>query len=48
VPAQYLGASFAGYVFVYSLMLLAYVVVLAHLAGKGAESDAVALPRAPS
>ncbi len=47
VPPQYLGASFALYVFVYTVMLLAYLVVLAHLAGKGAESDAVAVPRKP-
>ena len=32
-----LGASLTGYIFVYSLMLLAYMVVLTHLAGKGAR-----------
>ena len=47
VPGHYLGASFAGYVFVYAVMLLAYLVVLVHLAGKGVESDAVAVPRVP-
>jgi cytochrome bd ubiquinol oxidase subunit I len=47
VPGQYLGASFAGYVFVYAVMLLAYLVVLVHLAGKGAESEAAAVPREP-
>ena len=47
VPAQYLGASFAGYVFVYAVMLLAYLVVLVHLAGNGAASEAAAVPREP-
>jgi cytochrome bd ubiquinol oxidase subunit I len=37
VPPQYLGATFAGYLFVYAVLLLAYLVVLTHLAGKGAE-----------
>ncbi len=32
-----LGASLAGYAFVYSVMLVAYVVVLTHLAREGAE-----------
>jgi cytochrome d ubiquinol oxidase subunit I len=31
-----LGASFTGYLVTYALMLIAYVVVLTHLAGKGA------------
>jgi cytochrome d ubiquinol oxidase subunit I len=32
-----LGASFTGYVITYAIMLLAYVVVLTHLAGRGGE-----------
>ena len=32
-----LGASFTGYVATYALMLVAYMVVLTHLAGKGAQ-----------
>lgn len=47
VPAHYLGASFAGYLFVYTVMLLAYLVVLVHLAGRGAQSGAAAIPRVP-
>jgi cytochrome d ubiquinol oxidase subunit I len=35
-----LGASLTGYVLTYSLMLLAYFVVLTHLAGKGGASEA--------
>jgi hypothetical protein len=42
VPAQYLGASFAGYVFVYAVMLVAYFVVLTHLAGKGVDTGTTA------
>jgi cytochrome d ubiquinol oxidase subunit I len=37
VPDAALGASLAGYVFVYSVMLLAYIVVLTHLAREGAK-----------
>jgi cytochrome d ubiquinol oxidase subunit I len=37
VPDAALGASFAGYALVYSVMLVAYVVVLTHLAGEGAQ-----------
>ncbi len=37
VPPQYLGATLAGYLFVYGVMLLAYLVVLTHLAAKGAD-----------
>jgi cytochrome d ubiquinol oxidase subunit I len=37
VPEAALGASLAGYVFVYSVMLLAYIVVLTHLAREGAR-----------
>jgi cytochrome bd ubiquinol oxidase subunit I len=47
VPPQYLGATFAGYVFVYGVMLVAYLVVLTHLAAKGAESGAAAIPGTP-
>jgi cytochrome d ubiquinol oxidase subunit I len=36
VPEAALGASFAGYLLVYSVMLVAYVVVLTHLAREGA------------
>jgi cytochrome d ubiquinol oxidase subunit I len=35
-----LGASFTGYLIAYGVMLLAYVVVLAHLAGDGAGKSA--------
>jgi cytochrome d ubiquinol oxidase subunit I len=45
VPGHYLGASFAGYVFVYAVMLLAYLVVLVHLAGKGVDPGSAAVPR---
>jgi cytochrome d ubiquinol oxidase subunit I len=37
VPEAALGASLAGYVFVYSVMLLAYMVTLTHMAGEGAK-----------
>jgi len=37
VPEAALGASFAGYLFVYGVMLIAYVVVLTHLAREGAK-----------
>ena len=37
VPDAALGASFAGYLLVYSVMLVAYVVVLTHLAREGAK-----------
>jgi len=37
VPDAALEASLAGYVFVYSVMLLAYIVVLTHLAREGAR-----------
>ena len=39
IPEAQLGASLTGYVLVYALMLGAYMVVLTHLAGKGAGSD---------
>jgi len=38
VPEAALGASLAGYALVYSVMLVAYVVVLTHLAGEGAKA----------
>jgi len=37
-----LGASFTGYLVTYALMLIAYIVVLTHLAGKGGEESSVA------
>ena len=37
VPEAALGASFAGYLLVYSVMLVSYVVVLTHLAREGAK-----------
>jgi cytochrome d ubiquinol oxidase subunit I len=40
VSEAQLGASLTGYVLVYALMLGAYMVVITHLAGKGAGSDA--------
>ncbi len=39
VPDASLGASLTGYLLTYTLMLLAYVVVLMHLAGKGAAQN---------
>ncbi|MCX7141674.1 MAG: cytochrome ubiquinol oxidase subunit I [Proteobacteria bacterium] len=36
IPEAQLGASLTGYVLVYALMLAAYMVVITHLAGKGA------------
>jgi hypothetical protein len=36
IPEAQLGASLTGYVLVYTLMLAAYMVVITHLAGKGA------------
>ena len=37
VSEAQLGASLTGYILTYSLMLISYIVVLTHLAGKGAE-----------
>jgi cytochrome bd ubiquinol oxidase subunit I len=37
ISGAQLGASLTGYVLTYALMLIAYFVVLTHLAGKGAE-----------
>jgi cytochrome bd ubiquinol oxidase subunit I len=37
ISGAQLGASLTGYVLTYSLMLLAYFVVLTHMAGKGAQ-----------
>jgi cytochrome d ubiquinol oxidase subunit I len=39
IPEASLGASLTGYVLVYSLMLGAYMVVITHLAGKGATAS---------
>jgi len=38
VSGAQLGASLTGYVITYAVMLLAYLVVLTHLAGKGAHA----------
>ena len=38
VPAAAIGASFAGYLFVYGVLLVAYMVVLTHMAGEGAQA----------
>ncbi len=38
ISGAQLGASLTGYVLTYSLMLLAYFVVLTHMAGKGVET----------
>ena len=37
IPEASLGASLTGYILVYALMLAAYMVVITHLAGKGAS-----------
>ncbi|TMG77189.1 MAG: cytochrome ubiquinol oxidase subunit I [Betaproteobacteria bacterium] len=37
-PGAALGASLTGYVITYTVMLIAYLVVLTHLAGKGADA----------
>ena len=37
MPEAALGASFAGYALVYSVMLVAYMLVLTHLARAGAR-----------
>jgi len=39
VPEAQLGASLTGYVLVYILMLVAYLIVITNLAGKGAGAD---------
>ena len=39
ISGAQLGASLTGYVLTYSLMLLAYFVVITHMAGKGAEQQ---------
>jgi cytochrome d ubiquinol oxidase subunit I len=38
VSGAQLGASLTGYIITYTVMLLAYMVVLTHLAGKGAHA----------
>jgi cytochrome d ubiquinol oxidase subunit I len=47
ISGAQLGASLTGYAVTYSAMLIAYMVVLTHLAGKGASAtpDAVTTPR---
>jgi cytochrome d ubiquinol oxidase subunit I len=37
-PEAALGASLTGYALVYGVMLLAYIVVLTHMAGEGAKA----------
>ena len=37
ITGAQLGASLTGYALTYSLLLLAYMVVLTHMAGKGAQ-----------
>src|SRR6266436_6713254 len=37
-PGAALGASLTGYIITYTVMLIAYLVVLTHLAGKGADA----------
>ena len=44
VPEAQLGASLTGYVLVYTLMLGAYMVVITHLAGKGAGPTPAKVP----
>ena len=39
ISGAQLGASLSGYVLTYSLMLLAYFVVITHMAGKGATTE---------
>jgi cytochrome d ubiquinol oxidase subunit I len=39
ISGAQLGASLTGYIVTYSVMLLAYMVVLTHLAGKGGGHD---------
>jgi cytochrome d ubiquinol oxidase subunit I len=38
IPEAQLGASLTGYAVTYGAMLIAYMVVLTHIAGKGAET----------
>src|SRR5207237_3096051 len=38
IPGAELGASLTGYVLVYTLLFVAYMVVLTHISGKGAET----------
>jgi cytochrome bd-type quinol oxidase subunit 1 len=40
VAPQQLGATFAGYVFVYAVLLVAYLVVVGHLAAEGPKAAA--------
>jgi cytochrome d ubiquinol oxidase subunit I len=45
ITGAQLGASLTGYIVTYAAMLLAYLIVLTHMAGKGAQPDE---PNAPS
>ena len=38
ISGAQLGASLTGYIITYTVMLIAYLVVLTHLAGKGANA----------
>jgi cytochrome d ubiquinol oxidase subunit I len=44
VAPQQLGATFAGYVFVYAVMLVAYLVVVGHMAAEGPKSAVAQIP----
>jgi cytochrome d ubiquinol oxidase subunit I len=46
-PAAALGASFTGYALTYSALLIAYLVVITHLAGEGAHSATPLAKAAP-
>ena len=48
IPEAQLGASLTGYILVYALMLAAYMVVITHLAGKGAAPGGTYAKSAPS
>ena len=39
ISGAQLGASLTGYIVTYTLMLVAYMVVLTHMAGKGGATD---------
>jgi cytochrome d ubiquinol oxidase subunit I len=47
VAPQQLGATFAGYVFVYAVLLVAYLVVVGHLAAEGPKSAAPVIAGTP-
>ncbi|HEY7799817.1 MAG TPA: cytochrome ubiquinol oxidase subunit I [Hyphomonadaceae bacterium] len=44
VAPQLLGATFAGYVFVYAVLLVAYLVVVGHMAAEGPKSALTQVP----